>query len=173
MHLFEPVSLEGGSDPDDVIVVDLKPMVSNDGMTLVTWSTPGSLYDARVFLRSNTTLHDERVVTHEMMHALGFGHTLAWHSVMNPDLAFTGRLTREDIAYAQLAFASRAVSERTDMWERLALAVSREPKAPLDDGFCEIFSVPVRFPAACTSFPCSRPSASCTAARNTAPSPER
>ena len=173
MRLFEPVTLAIGSDPDDVIVVDVKPMASDEGVTLVTWGAHGSLYDARVFLRSRATLHNERVVTHEMMHALGFGHTVSWNSVMNPVLAFGGRLTREDVAYAQMALASRGVSERSDMWDRLALAVSREPRAPLDDGFCGLFSPPVRFPEACTSFPCSQPSASCTTARSTAPSPER
>ena len=173
MRLFEPIALENGLDPEDVVVVEVKAMASDEGRTLVTWSNHGSLYDARVFVRSRATLRDERVVTHEMMHALGFGHTIAWHSVMNPVVAFNSRLTREDVAYAQMAIASRALSERADMWERLALAVSREAGAPLDDGACEMFTPPVRFPAACTSYPCSAPSASCAAGRSTAPWPER
>jgi hypothetical protein len=173
IRLFEPASLESGADPEDVIVVDVKPMHGNAGLTLVTWSTHGSVYDARVFVGSRESLHDQRVVTHEMLHALGFGHTGAWHSVMNPSLRSTSRLTREDVAYVQAALASRAAAERYDMWTLAALAASREPAIPPEDGDCDTLTRAVRFPAVCTSYPCSESSASCTVARNTAPSPER
>jgi hypothetical protein len=126
MHLFEPATLGADSDPDDVIVVDTKSMASADGMTLVTWSSPGGIYDARVFVRSAATLHNPRVVAHEMMHALGFGHTSAWISIMNSGALSPTRLTLDDVAYAQFAFAQRDGTERSDMWERLALAVERE-----------------------------------------------
>lgn len=170
MSLFQPVVIERGHDPDDVIVIDIIPMTRDDGLTLVTWSSRGSVYDARVHLRSIATLRDERVVTHEMMHALGFGHTNAWHSAMNPWPRLDGGLTREDVAYAQLAIASRAASEQEDMWSGIALAASR--KIHLVYGQCELFTPPVRSPAACTSVPCSAPSARCEAVRSTAPSPE-
>ena len=126
MHLFEPATLSADSDPDDVIVVDTKSMANNDGMTLVTWSSPGGIYDARVFVRSVATLHNPRVVAHEMMHALGFGHTSAWISIMNSGALSPMRLTLDDVAYAQFAFASRVGNDRSDMWERLALAAERE-----------------------------------------------
>ena len=173
MHLFAPALLDAGTDPDDVIVVDLKPMAKDDGVTLITWTNHGSLYDARVFFRSNSTLHNERVVTHEMMHALGFGHTSSWYSIMDSRLSYTRRLTRDDVAYVQLAIRSRIASEREDMWERLALAVSREIAEPLEDSSCELFTPPVRSPAECRSGPCSVLSASCRAARNIEPLPER
>src|SRR6476620_9915424 len=129
---MEPVTLAraGGlspdSDPDDIIVVDTKNMANDDGMTLVTWSTPGGIYDARVFVRSTSTLHSSRVVAHEMMHALGFGHTSAWSSIMNSGAASPARLTAQDVAYAQFALELRAGNDREDMWERLALANERE-----------------------------------------------
>jgi hypothetical protein len=126
MRLFEPATLGSDSDPDDVIVVDTKSMANNDGMTLVTWSSPGGIYDARVFVRSVSTLHNPRVVAHEMMHALGFGHTSAWISIMNSGALSPAHLTLDDVAYAQFAFAQRNESDRSDMWERLALAVDRE-----------------------------------------------
>ena len=173
LQLFEPVALDRDADPDDVIVVSLRPMASTAGLTLVTWSTHGSLYDPRVFFQSRATLRDDKIVTHEMMHALGFGHTSAWTSVMNPAQPNPPRLTSTDVAYVQSALAWRAQYERTDMWSRLALAVSREPAAPLESSSCEMFSPPVRFPEECTSFPCSLPSASCAAGRSTAPSPAR
>ena len=128
MRLFEPAVIADDSDPDDIIVVDTKNMPRDDGMTFVTWSSPGGIYDARVFLRSTATLHTSRVVAHEMMHALGFGHTSAWSSIMNSGAGSPSRLTPEDVAYAQFALESRAGSDRTDMWERLALAISREER---------------------------------------------
>ncbi len=144
MKLFEPAVLTNGSDPSDIIVVDTKYMPNDDGMTLVTWSTPGGIYDARVFLRSTATLHSSRVVSHEMMHALGFGHTSAWSSIMNSGAASPSHLTAEDVAYAQFALESRAGSDRADMWERLALAMSREtPETDSRDAYeaC-VFSFP-------------------------------
>ena len=173
MTLFQPAQVEAGADPNDVIVVDVRPMVSDDGVTLTTWSAHGSVYDARIFLRSRETLHNERVVTHEMMHALGFGHTRAWSSVMNPQAHTTKRLTAQDVAYAQHAIASRSFNEREDMWSRLALAMERGAVPTPSSAECDPSEPPVRFPAECTSYPCSVPSASCGAERNTGPWPER
>jgi len=124
MRLFVPAPLEPGSDPDDVIVIDVKAMGRDDGMTLVTWSSHGSLYDPRVYLRSTSLLQDQRIVTHEMMHALGFGHTSAWTSVMNVHFG-PSRVTAEDVAYAQHALYSRRASESEDLWEKLLLAAGR------------------------------------------------
>jgi hypothetical protein len=133
MTLFQPVALAAGEDPDDVIVVDTKAMSSSEGVTWVTWGAGGTVYDARVFLRSTQTSHNPRVVAHEMMHALGFGHTSAWASIMNGYAGFTSRLTVDDVAYAQAAFQARAAHEREDMWARLALAVERGPQVRDED----------------------------------------
>lgn len=127
MQLFTPASLSLDVDPVDVIVVETKRMAGQEGITLITWSASGSPYDSRVYLNSNATMHNPQTVTHEMMHALGFGHTSGWSSVMNVGSA-AKRLTVEDVAYAQVAFDSRTDSERLDMWERLALAAAREPR---------------------------------------------
>lgn len=126
MRLFEPATLEPGSDPGDVIIVDTRAMPGADGRTYLTWSNDGGVYDARVFFGSRAILRSARIVTHEMMHALGFGHTSAWSSIMNPGAHAPFSLTPEDVAYAQYAFDSRSSNERDDMWERLALANDRE-----------------------------------------------
>jgi hypothetical protein len=126
MRLFEPATISEGSDPDDVIVVDTKFMPGEDGRTFLTWSNNGGVYDARVYFRSSSTLRNQRVVTHEMMHVLGFGHTSQWVSIMNPGQRAPVGLTVEDVAYTQFALQSRAANEREDMWERLALANDRE-----------------------------------------------
>ena len=48
---------------------------------------------------------DSRVAMHEMLHALGFGHTGAWSSIMGPNVAGVESPTVEDVAYAQLYYA--------------------------------------------------------------------
>ncbi|MEO5590701.1 MAG: hypothetical protein ABIS03_14020 [Gemmatimonadaceae bacterium] len=131
ISLFVPAVLPPDSDPVDVIIVDVRRFGPADGMTMATWSTNGMLYDARVNFRSVDRLRNSRIVTHEMMHALGFGHTSAWRSVMNSSTQSVEQLTLEDVAYAQLAFQSRASSELFDFWERLTLAgFVRAPDTP-------------------------------------------
>jgi hypothetical protein len=142
IRLFEPAVLSAESDPDDVIIVEEKSLPNADGLTMVTWTAGGALYDARVYLRSTSTLRNPRIVAHEMMHALGFGHTSAWTSIMNSGASAPSRLTLQDVAYAQFAMESRARSERSDMWERLALASEREPSLqPRDPYEACIFSI--------------------------------
>lgn len=126
MRLFEPTTLAVETNDENIIVVDLKSMIGSEGVTYITWGATGAPYDARVYVSSRSLLHDQRVVTHELMHALGFGHTGAWESIMNSGSSGPERLTAQDVAYAQAAFASRANTEREDMWARLALAVSRD-----------------------------------------------
>jgi hypothetical protein len=135
IRLFEPAVVSAGSDPDDVIIVEAKSLPHADGLTMVTWTAGGVLYDARVYLRSTSTLRNPRIVAHEMMHALGFGHTSAWASIMNSGASAPSRLTLQDVAYAQFAMESRARSERSDMWERLALASEREPSTEPRDPY--------------------------------------
>jgi len=127
VRIFSPATLDR-DDPIDVIVVDLGIMREADGLSRVTWAPTGELFDVRVTLRDARVLHDTHVVTHEMMHALGFGHTTAWRSVVNPAHGGSARLTPEDVAYAELAMHSRIERERVDTRQLIALAVSREPK---------------------------------------------
>lgn len=134
MRLFVPATVGPNDDPVDAIVVTLKARAGEDGVTLITWTSGGDVYDARVFLRDRSTLHDPRVVTHEMMHALGFGHTNRWVSIMNPSAGRIGRLTPHDVAYAQVGFTSRVSAQRSDMWQKLALALEREARTTSDPG---------------------------------------
>jgi len=177
VRLFRPASLGADEDPVDVIVVDVKRLAGSDGLTLITWTSAGDVYDARIFMKSAGTLHDPRVVTHELMHALGFGHTTGWISVMHPSGDRVERLTPQDVAYAQLSFHSRAAAERSDMWQKLAIAIEREPADPARgrgdrgdrgdrclyadhrDGAAAYASetLELRSPAVCTSCPCSAP----------------
>lgn len=155
VDLFRPTTL-GNEDPPDVIVVDLGDMRNTDGLSRETWTPWGELFDVRVTFHDAETLHDRRVVTHEMMHALGFGHTMAWRSVLNlrqPNDA--DRVTPEDVAYAELAMGSRVSRERSDMRGLIALAVARESSrngadgdAACDRNVDDVFGeAPARFPA--------------------------
>lgn len=128
MHLFRPATLVAQDDPTDVIIVSTRYMAVDAGFTLITWTSAGGVYDARVFVRDRTVLRNPRVVTHELMHALGFGHTWRFTSVLNPAPQGQVRLTPDDVAHAQFAIASRAAAQRAELSQRLALAIEREPE---------------------------------------------
>ncbi|MDQ3244130.1 MAG: hypothetical protein M3Q09_10415 [Gemmatimonadota bacterium] len=135
MSVFRPATIGKDDDPDDVIVVEVKAVGGADGITLLTWTEGGEVSDARVRLRHTGLLSDSHIVTHEMMHALGFGHTTAWPSIMSPGTSRVDRLTVTDVAYAQYAFNSRADADTEAMWQRLALALEREGDSrPADPG---------------------------------------
>src|SRR5437762_5499333 len=115
LDIFRPVTI-GNEDPPDMIVVDLSDMRSADGLSRETWTPWGELFDVRVTFRDAAMLHSRRVVTHEMMHALGFGHTMVWRSVLNPrESNDAERVTPEDVAYAELAMSSRIGNERANV----------------------------------------------------------
>lgn len=134
MRLFMPATIRPDADPVDVIVVGIKQSAGADGLTLITWTSGGEVYDARVYVSARSSLSDPRIVTHEMMHALGFGHTDRWTSVMNSPGGRIERLTPGDVAHAQLSFRSRASAAAFDMRARLTLALEREPVAPARTG---------------------------------------
>ncbi len=127
MRLFTPATIAPTDDPVDVIVVAIKPSAGADGVTLITWTSGGEVYDARVFLRARSSLSDARVVTHEMMHSLGYGHTDKWASVMNSPGGRIDRLTPGDVAHALLSFRSRSSAAVSDMWRKLTVALERNP----------------------------------------------
>jgi hypothetical protein len=113
--LFRPVTLAPGEDPTDVIVVSLEPPRSSGSVatTLLTWNSFANAYDARISFRDAAAATDPGIVMHELMHALGFGHTTGWRSMMQASESPGVRtLTIEDVAYAQVALRARGVQER-------------------------------------------------------------
>lgn len=105
---------EGG--PDDVILVWFDPDMRGLGGigTAVSNGEDIGYGDLRL---NRSALHEEvtapGLVSHELMHTLGFGHTCAWRSVVADvrrcPFMRAPAATEEDVAYAELAGAVRAL----------------------------------------------------------------
>lgn len=97
---------EGG--PDDVVLVWIEPDLRTSGMGTTTGSAHEITFGA-VWLQRSAQIAaatGPRLVTHELVHTLGFGHTCAWRSVLAdssrcPMLAAPAA-TETDVAYVQL-----------------------------------------------------------------------
>ena len=85
------------------IDVRVDPGISGSGVTNLTWSNGGRLFDASISVRHAEDFGSPGIMHHELLHALGFGHTAAWPSIMRRRVATeTNTLTREDVAYTHL-----------------------------------------------------------------------
>ena len=128
ISLFKPATVRD-SDPENVIIVDVRRMPGNDGFSRASWTPSGEVFDVRVSFGSRAVLHNSHTVAHEMTHALGFGHTRSWRSVVNPGDRGAARLTPTDVAYIELAMLLRERRERIDMRRLISLAIERETPA--------------------------------------------
>jgi hypothetical protein len=141
-RLFEPASVEAVLDPpeDDphgVMLVSLDPTLRGDG-----WGSSaaqgGDLLGAAVLLRTRALLsgpNAEALVGHELMHALGFGHTCAWRSVVSDQRCPGQRAARaspQDVAHVEVLWAVRRLERRygTSQTVRATLAALRPPDGP-------------------------------------------
>jgi len=104
--LFRPSSFEEANAPGaDGILVTINRGMSAAGRTFITYDQAGRIYEALVTVSQREFLVQSRVATHELMHAVGFGHTGAWSSVMGPNTNGVHEPSVEDVAYAQLYYA--------------------------------------------------------------------
>lgn len=95
------------------VVVRVAPGIAEAGLTDASASGDGLMSAALVSLRGRATLRDTRVVQHELLHALGLGHTTAWPSVLAPVGAGGAHAaTPADVVHAQLLVAIRRVGVR-------------------------------------------------------------
>jgi hypothetical protein len=104
LRLFRPASFEEIDGGADGIFVTIMPRMSAAGKTFVTYDQSGRIYEALVTVSERDYLGEQRVTTHELMHAIGLGHTGAWSSVMGPSGSGVDVPSVEDVAYAQLYF---------------------------------------------------------------------
>jgi hypothetical protein len=111
-RFFAPAAMPEDSATADVIPVEIGSNLGA-GHTFVSWNSAGDAFDAVLTFRSSTTLRDAHVVTHELLHLLGFGHTLGWPSVLRPSGGTEARVTATDVAYVQLALRLRHVQDST------------------------------------------------------------
>ena len=106
--LFRPARGDELTAETSRLVLDINPAMNSDGFTFVSWNGGGTVFDGSVTFRHSRLLSDPFVVTHEMLHALGFGHTSAWPSVMSRGAGKLSRATPEDVAHAQVLYRVRA-----------------------------------------------------------------
>ena len=111
MKLFTPFAWDGDSIANGRVVVALRSWMRADGKTYLTWNKDGNVFDGTVYFRTSVQARSARVVSHELLHALGFGHTSAWHSVMNVGAIGIDGPTPQDVAYAQLAMRLRRLQQ--------------------------------------------------------------
>jgi len=104
-RLFRAASFEDVDSGGDGIFVAVNPRMPAAGKTFITYDATGRIYEALVTVSRNVYLGDSRVAMHELIHAIGFGHTGAWTSIMGPNAAGIESPTAEDVAYAQLFYA--------------------------------------------------------------------
>jgi len=104
-RLFRPASFEDVDAGGDGIFVAVNPRMPAAGKTFITYDGTGRIYEALVTVSRNAYLGDSRVAVHELLHAIGFGHTRGWGSIMGPNADGIDSPTAEDVAYAQLLYA--------------------------------------------------------------------
>ena len=109
--LFRPTSDTTGSGRVFPIDVLLDQRIAASGVTYASWDRGGRLFEATVRFHSSREIALPSVVAHELMHALGFGHTTAWPSAMQARNSGLGGLTVEDAAFAQLLMRLHELQE--------------------------------------------------------------
>lgn len=99
---------EGEGEPEDVVLVWIDPTLPYSGLGTAI-SEGGKIVHGSVRLRRAglaSSSEAPELLTHELVHALGFGHTCSWRSVVaDPTRCRSLRspsLTAEDVAYMQL-----------------------------------------------------------------------
>jgi hypothetical protein len=106
MRVFVPAQLAGDTVPPGIIPVDIG-TDAGEGHTFVTFDAAGDVYDGVLMFRRAATLRNSHVVTHELLHLLGFGHATSFRSVAQAVSGTEPRLTPEDVAYTQVAMRLR------------------------------------------------------------------
>ena len=110
--LFVPATFER-TRPEGTISIEIGSQYA-EGHTFIVWNQQGDAYDGVVTLRHASTTQNGAVVTHELLHLLGFGHTSAWQTVMHPITGSAQRATPQDVAYAQVALWLRQRQVQAD-----------------------------------------------------------
>ena len=131
-------------DPADVVLVRIDRALTTAGLTTVVGRGGTMEYAALSLQRAGSVLEPrgEALVSHELMHALGVGHTCGWRSVVAeaascPQLRASAP-TAEDVAYLHLLYRVRDLQRSGAFRWGLDAAVAGERaivlgRADLDD----------------------------------------
>ena len=109
--VFAPADMRGDTSARGMVSVEITAQATQ-GHTFVSWGQPGDASNGVMLFRQAATLRDPHVVTHELLHLLGFGHSTSWTTVSEPIGGREARLTPEDVAYIQLAMRLRHVQQQ-------------------------------------------------------------
>lgn len=120
-EVIVPAEMGGDSSRSNLVRVQVMSQAT-EGHTFVSWGQAGDAGDGVMVFRHATTLHDPQVVTHELVHLLGFGHSTSWTTVSQPMGGRQSRLTPEDVAYMQLAMRLRRLQQQTGARPGLPIA---------------------------------------------------
>jgi hypothetical protein len=112
--LFRPASFEEVEAGGDGIFVTIDRRMAAAGRTFITYDPSGRIYEALVSVSRREYLTESRIAAHELLHAIGVGHTGAWSSVMSPLTRGVDTPTPDDIAYAQLYYAISTLQRERD-----------------------------------------------------------
>ena len=112
--LFRPSTFEEIDRGADGILVTVNRGMSSAGRTFITYDPSGRIYEALVTVSHHDYLGESRIASHELLHAIGFGHTGAWQSVMGPSGSGVNAPSVEDVAYAQLFYAISQVQREKE-----------------------------------------------------------
>ena len=110
--LFVPADMRGDTSASSLVSVEITAQATQ-GHTFVSWGQAGDASNGVMLFRQAATLHDPHVVTHELVHLLGFGHSTGWTTVAEAIGGHEQRLTPDDVAYIQLGMRLRHVQQET------------------------------------------------------------
>jgi hypothetical protein len=139
--LFEPTTIDDALDPDrpdsrGVVLVSVNPSLPDAEGWGNSAAQGGDLLAAAVMLRdaSDFTGPGARfLVSHELMHGLGFGHTCAWRSVVAAARCRDRRassLTPEDVAHALVLWELRGVERQLGISNTIAATLAAAGSPP-------------------------------------------
>lgn len=127
-RLFRPAPVRAADDPAwPGITVRVTPGLGPAGLATLSWGGDGEITWAQIEVQRRGLLGDPHVMSHELLHTLGFGHVNRWRSVLGGGAHLPGeaprRLSLEDVAYGQLLDAARRTARRVGAALGLAEAV--------------------------------------------------
>ena len=125
---IEQLTLDGDGKSAGAVIVRIDDELSTyQGYANWWWMGGGTVYAGIVRLGSAAAFAHSGLVTHELLHTLGFKHSCSWPTVMGGyGCPLQSRLSPQDVAHAQLAFAMRDIEGNVGASNALAAALNAQ-----------------------------------------------